>query len=138
MSPRQDIQEYDAVTEYLAAAPVRVGTVTLDEDLFTRDDDGHVFLQPGLLLAKPSASDLWGPYDSTAGDGRETAENNVLILHSYTVLDDGAVEQDKEVAVLLEGLVLGSKVLLEDGDAVGTDLKDALRSQLCDIQFAIE
>jgi hypothetical protein len=136
--PNQTTKTYDAVTEYLAAAPGRLGTVTLDEDLFTRDDDGHVYLQPGVLLAKPSATDLWGPYDSTAEDGRETATNNVLILHSYTVLDDGDVEQDREVAVLLEGVALGSKVLLEDGSAISSSLKDALRSQLCDIQFGIE
>ncbi len=124
--------------EYLAAAPGRLGTVTLDEDLFTRDSDSHVHLQPGTLLAKPAASDLWGPYDSTADDGRETATNNVLILHDYVTLDDGEVEADKEVAVLLEGLVFGSKVILEDGTAISAALKDALRSRLCDIQFAIE
>lgn len=138
MCPQHYTTTYSAVTEYLAAAPGRLGTVTLDEDLFTRDADGHVHLQPGLLLAKPSATDLWGPYDSTASDGRETATNNVLILHEYETLDDGDVETDKEVTVLLEGLALGSKVLLEDGSAISSALKDALRSQLCDVQFAIE
>jgi len=136
--PNQYTNSYDAVSEYLAAKPGRVGTVTLDEDLFERDDDGKVQLNPGLVLAKPSATDLWGPYDSTASDGRQTATNNVLILHSFTVLDDGEVEQDKETAVLLEGLALGSKVWLEDGGTISTALKTALRSQICDIQFAIE
>ena len=137
--PNQTTKEYDARTEYLAARPGRLGTVTLDEDLFDRADDGTCILNPGLLLAKPSASDLWGPYDSTAEDGRQTATNNVLILHDHTILDDGVVEQDKEIAVALEALVLGSKIVLEDGTAISSALKDCLvTSQICDIQFALE
>lgn len=138
MSPFRQETSYNNRSEYLAAAPGRLGNVTLDEDLFTRDADGHVHLQPGTVLAKPSASDLWGPYDSTAEDGRQTATNNVLILHDYVTLDDGEIEKDKEVAVLLEGLALGSKCILEDGTAITDDIKDALRSRLCDVQFAIE
>ncbi|MCE5200437.1 hypothetical protein LLG39_15830 [bacterium] len=136
--PNQTTKTYTNRTEYLAGYPGRTGTITLDEDLFARAADGTCVLQPGTLLSKPSNSDLWGPYDSTAEDGRQTATNNVLILHDYTVLDDGVTEQDKEVAVLLEGLALGSKVILEDGTAVTSALKDALRSQICDVQFAIE
>ena len=124
--------------EYLAKAPGRLGTATLDEDLFTRDADGHVHLQPGTLLAKPSASDLWGPYDSNAEDGREVSLNNVLILHSYETLDDGTIKADHEATVLLEGLALGAMVILEDGTAISDDLKDALRSRICDVQFDIE
>jgi hypothetical protein len=139
MCPNQTTETYTARTEYLAAKPGRLGTVTLDEDLFTRDADGKVILQPGTLLAKPSATDLWGPYASGAIDGRETATNNVLILHDYTILDDGEVEQDREVAVTLEALVLGSKIILEDGTAISAALKDCLvTSRLCSIQFAIE
>jgi len=137
MSPFRNSTDYDGRAEYLAAAPGRLGSVTLDEDLFTRDDDGKVELDPGLVLASPTASDLWGPYDSTAEDGRETATNNVLILHDYTVLDDGTIEKDQEVAVLLEGLVNGSKILLEDGTEASTAIRDALRSRICDVQFEI-
>lgn len=136
--PGYQTKEYENRAEYLAAKPGRLGAVTLDEDLFTRDADGHVHLQPGTLLSKPTESDLWGPYSSTAADGRQTATNNVLILHDYITLDDGDIERDHEVAVLLEGLAKGSKVILEDGTAISSALKDALRSQLCDVQFEIE
>jgi hypothetical protein len=136
--PNQYTKSYDNRAEYLAAKPGRLGNVTLDEDLFARDADGKTILQPGTLLSKPSTSDLWGPYDSTENDGREVATNNVLILHDYTILDDGEIETDREVAVLLEGLALGSKVILEDGTPISDALKDALRSRLCDVQFAIE
>jgi hypothetical protein len=132
--PNYSKTEYDARAEYLAARPGRLGSATLDDALFTADDDGNKILNPGLLLAKPSATDLWGPYDSTADDGREVATNNVLILHDYVDVTEG----DKEVAVLLEGLAQGAKVVLEDGTAISAALKDALRSRICDVQFAIE
>jgi len=135
--PRQETKTYTERAEYLAAEPGRLGTVTLDEDLFTRDSDGHVYLQPGTVLAKPTAADLWGPYASGAADGRETATDNVLILHDYTVLDDGITEQDREVAVLLEGLANGDKVILEDGTAISDDLKAKLQSLICNITFEI-
>lgn len=132
--PNYSKTEYEERAEYLAARPGRLGSATLDDALFTADDDGNKILNPGLLLAKPSATDLWGPYDSTAEDGREVATNNVLILHEYVDVTEG----DKEVAVLLEGLVQGAKVVLEDGTAISAALKDALRSRICDVQFAIE
>lgn len=132
--PNYSKTEYEERAEYLAARPGRLGSATLDDALFAADDDGNKILNPGLLLAKPSATDLWGPYDSTADDGRETATNNVLILHEYVDVTEG----DKEVAVLLEGLVQGAKVVLEDGTAISAALKDALRSRICDVQFAIE
>lgn len=124
-------------TTYLRGEPERLDTVTLDEDLFARDANGKVILQPGLVLSKPSASDLWGPYDSTANDGRETATNNVLILHDYTILDDGTYETDKEVAVLINGVAKGDKVLLEDGTAISEEIRDALRSRICQVNFEI-
>ncbi|MHB0913932.1 MAG: hypothetical protein ACYC2Y_10905 [Armatimonadota bacterium] len=133
--PLRTETDYSGRTEYLAAAPGRLGAVTLDADLFTADASGDIVLQPGTLLAKPSASDLWGPYASTASDGRETATNNVLVLHDYV---EGLEDGDREASVLLEGLALGSKVILEDGTAISDALKDALRSRLCDVQFAIE
>jgi len=132
--PNYSKTEYAERAEYLAARPGRLGSATLDDALFTADDDENKILNPGLLLAKPSATDLWGPYDSTAEDGREVATNNVLILHEYVDVTEG----DKDVAVLLEGLVQGAKVVLEDGTAISAALKDALRSRICDVQFAIE
>ena len=41
--------EHNGRREYLAAAPGRLGTVMLDESLFTRDSDGHVHLEPGTV-----------------------------------------------------------------------------------------
>jgi len=135
--PRQETVDYDNRAEYLAAAPEKLGTVTLDEDLFTRDADGKVIIQPGTVMAKPTASDLWGPYGSGATDGREVATDNVLICHDYVVLDDGETEKDAEVAVLLRGIAKGSKVILEDGTAISAALKTALRSQICDVLFEV-
>ncbi len=52
-------------------------------------------------------------------------------------MDDGTIEKDQEVAVLLEGVAKGSKVILEDGTPISDALKDALRSRICDVQFEI-
>jgi hypothetical protein len=129
--------EHNGCREYLAAAPGRLGTVMLDESLFTRDSNGHVHLEPGTVLAKPAESDLWGPYDAEAVDGRQTETNNVLILHDYVTLDNGEVKSDREAAVLLEGLANAGKVTLADGTAISDTVKDALRSQICSVQFKV-
>lgn len=133
--PRHEVKDYDDRNEYLAAAPEKTGTVTLDEDLFTRDADGKVILQPGTVLSKPSESDLWGPYASDASDGREVSTNNVLVLHDYVELDDGTTEKDAEVAVLLRGIANGDKVILEDGTEASSAIRSALRSEICDVLF---
>ena len=135
--PRQEVKSYSNREEYLAAEPEALGTVTLDEDLFTRDADGKVILNPGTVLAKPTASDLWGPYASGANDGRQTATNNVLVLHDYVVLDDGETEKDAEVAVLLRGIAKGDKVILEDGSEASAAIRTALRSAICDVIFEV-
>ena len=135
--PNQYTTEYDNRAEYLASGDVQLGTVTLDEDLFTRDADGKVILQPGTVLSKPTEGYLWGPYDSTAEDGRETATDNVLILHDYTILDDGVTEEDKEIAVLLRGIAKGDKVILEDGTEASAAIRSALRSAICDVLFEV-
>ncbi len=135
--PRQSETTYTNRAEYLAAEPEKLGTVTLDEDLFTRDANGKVILQPGTVLAKPSATDLWGPYASDADDGREVSTNNVLVLHDYVELDDGTVEKDAEVAVLLRGIAKGDKVILADGTAASAALKAALRSAISDVLMEI-
>jgi hypothetical protein len=93
--------------------------------------------QPGTVLAKPSAADLWGPYDPNGDDGREVSTNNVLICNDYVVLDDGDTEKDAEVSFLLRGVAKGSKVILQDGTAISAALKTALRSQICDVLFEI-
>lgn len=135
--PRQETKDYTNRAEYLAAAPEKLGTVTLDEDLFARDANGKVICQPGLVLAKPSATDLWGPYASDADDGREVATDNVLILHDYVVLDDGETAKDAEVAVLLRGIAKGDKVILEDGTEASAAIKAALRSAISDVIFEV-
>ena len=135
--PRYETKAYGNRAEYLAAAPEKLGCVTLDEDLFARDVDGKVILQPGTALAKPSAADLWGPYASGANDGREVSTNNVLILHDYVVLDDGETEKDAEVAVLLRGIAKGDKVILADGSVASAAIRAALRSSICDVLFEV-
>jgi hypothetical protein len=139
--PSRSTEAFTPATVFLGHAPGRVGTVTLDEDEFTRDADGHVHVQPGLVLASAGgygASDLWGPYESGASDGRQGCTDNVLICMDYVTLDDGVNEIDKEVAVLLEGTVKGSKVMLQDGSAASDLLKNALRSKICNVTFDIE
>ncbi len=135
--PRFDTNEYSNRAEYLASDQAQLGTVTLNQALFARDADGKVILQPGLVLAKPTSGHLWGPYDSTAEDGRETATDNVLILHDYTILDDGETEQDREVAVLLRGIVKGDKIVLEDGTPASAEIRAALQSAISDIIFEV-
>lgn len=135
--PRQDTKEYKNRAEYLASEEAQLGTVTLDEDLFTRDADGKVILNPGTVLAKPSASDLWGPYASGANDGREVATNNVIILHDYVVLDDGETEKDMEVAYLIRGIAKGDKVILVDGTEASAAIRTALRSAISDVIFEV-
>lgn len=136
--PKQTSETYTGREEYLAGAPGRLGSVTLDPDLFAVTDDGDVVIQPGTILAKPSATDLWGPYDSTTNDGRETATNNVLVLHDYVEVDENEISDiDPIVAVLLEGLVKGDKIILEDGSEASTAIRDALRSRICDVQFDV-
>ncbi len=136
--PKQTSETYTARAEYLAGYPGRLGTVTIDPDLFSAADNGDVVLQPGTVLAKPSATDLWGPYDSEASDGRETATNNVLVLHDYVEIPEADISDvNKEIAVLLEGLANGAKVILEDGTEASTAIRDALRSRICDVQFDV-
>ena len=126
--------EYSPPEQYLAAAPLKVGTLTLDTDLFTAGTDGKITLQPGLVLSRPSDQDQWGPYESGASDGRETASDNVVLLNEY--VDD--LDTDKEVSFLINGIAKGAKVHLADGSVASAAIRTALRSQICDVLFEVE
>ena len=138
MSPKQTSESYCGREEYLRGAPVELGSLSLDPDLFTADDDGDVTIQPGTVLAKPSATDLWGPYYSCAEDGRETATNNVVVLHDYIEVAEAEVSTvDPIAAYLIDGLVDGAQIILEDGTEASAEIRDALRSRLCNVKFDI-
>ena len=47
--------------------------VTIDADTVSEDADGKKILPAGTPLGKITATGLYGPYDATATDGRETA-----------------------------------------------------------------
>ena len=49
------------------------GGVTIDADTVSADADGRKILPAGTPLGKITATGLYGPYDATATDGRETA-----------------------------------------------------------------
>ena len=140
--PARSTEAFTPTAVYLSGEAGRLGSVTLDATKFVADADGYKIVQPGLVLASAGgygASDLWGPYESGASDGRQNSTDNVLILHDRIAMKDStAAAVNKEAAVLLEGTVIGTKVLLQDGSAIGSLLKDKLRSKLCNVTFGIE
>lgn len=74
---------------------------TLDPAAFTAAafPDGRI--PSGTVLGRITATDLWGPYDPAAADGRETNAGHLLDVTvvkagrvSVAVLDHGAVLRD--------------------------------------------
>lgn len=107
--------------------------VTLASGVVPFDSDNNKIVIPGTVLGKITASGVnqnkYGPYDSGASDGRETA---VCLLDTYSNLKDG----DLEVGALFEGHVIEAKVT-SDGTlgSVAAGVKSALRSATSDIHF---
>lgn len=90
-----------ATTEYLGNEDrrwlgIRAGTencrsVTLDPALFVAAHTADKGMLPsGTVLAKVTATGLYGPYDPAADDGREI-EANCLLLFNSTKLGDTPV-----------------------------------------------
>jgi hypothetical protein len=99
-------------------------TITLDVSKFTEGThypDGY--LTSGIVLGKVTATGEYGPYDGTAGDGRETAAGFL-----FQAVKTPAVNTTPVVAAILEhGKVIQSTLPFQAGagslDAAGiTDL----------------
>ena len=80
-------------------------TITLDLSTFSSSDhypDGHI--PSGVVLGRITDTGLWGPYDNSAEDGRETAAGflfNTTQVHQSTgnvgapLLEHGMIRVDK-------------------------------------------
>jgi hypothetical protein len=62
-------------------------TITLDVSKFTANTHyPNGYIPSGVVLGRITATDLWGPYDDTASDGRQTAAG---FLYSNTKVTAG-------------------------------------------------
>lgn len=121
--------------EYLKSQEGVFLPLTLSSGVVSADSDGNKLVIPGTVLGKITASgsgydtNKYGPFDSGASDGRETA---VCLLDTYANLKDG----DLEVGGLFEGHVVTARVT-SDGvlGTVSDAVKSALRSVTSDIHF---
>lgn len=119
--------------EYLKSQEGVFLPVTLCSGVVPKDADNDKIVIPGTILGQITSSGMdyqkYGPYSSTATDGRQTA---VCILDTYSNLKDG----DLEVGALFEGHVRTARVT-SDGvlGTVVTAVSDALRSIRADIHF---
>ena len=92
--------------------------------------EGHYpngYIPSGVLLGKITASSLYGPYDDTASDGRQTA-TGILIADVRVVRANGSVAVKVGSGQLVRGDVKQSKLPIQTGpgsaDANGiVDLK---------------
>ena len=63
--------------------PGATPSITLDISTFTAGTHyPNGYIPSGTALAKITASGLYGPYDSTASDGRQTPANGAYLLFS--------------------------------------------------------
>lgn len=87
------------------------------------------YVPSGLVLGVITASGLYGPYDDTATDGRQTAAG--ILFGSVKVPNTADTTKDVGIGVLVHGFVKTSKLPIANGstgrgyiDAAGqTDLK---------------
>ncbi|AJW76992.1 head decoration protein [Marinitoga sp. 1155] len=88
---------------------VMLGCV-IDSSTVTADSDGDKILKAGTILGKITASGKFGPYDSTATDGRQTAVG--ILAHDVDV-----TKEDAMVNYLIHGVVQESKLTGIDATA---------------------
>lgn len=119
--------------EYLKSQEGVFLPITLSSGVVSLDSDNNKIVVPGTVLGQITSSGMdyqkYGPYSSSATDGRQTA---VCILDTYANLKDC----DLEVGACFEGHVVTAKVT-SDGvkGTVATAVSDALRSIRADIHF---
>ncbi len=84
-------------------------TRTLDVSKFTPGTHFNAdtkVLFSGIGLAKITASGLYGPYDTTATDGRESELDSFLLFEEGLLLPNGALSTTVAVAVLQHGFII--------------------------------
>ncbi|WP_243063193.1 head decoration protein [Humibacter sp. RRB41] len=82
---------------------------TLDVTKFTSGthyDASTKVLYSGIALAKITASGLYGPYDTTASDGRQLSLDGFLLFEEGLLRPDGSVSAKVAVAVLQHGFII--------------------------------
>jgi hypothetical protein len=99
----------------------KVGGVTIDwttvpaNNADTTLDDGNViksgtkYIPFGCILAKITASGLYGPYDAGASDGRETLTRGACYILNETVASDDG-DADNPGAVFEGGRIFSDRV----------------------------
>jgi hypothetical protein len=122
-----------AKLEYLKSQEGVFLPVMLASGVVSKDSDGNKIVVPGTVLGQITTSgsmlNMFGPYSSTATDGRQTP---ICILDTYANLKDG----DLEVGACFEGHVSTSKVTSNGvKGTVLTAVKTALRGERSDIHF---
>lgn len=99
-------------------------SVTLDVSKFTAGTHyPNGFIPSGIDLGKVTATGLYGPYDNTATDGRETS---VGLLHSSLAVRTGATKIGG--ALVIHGFVKESKLPFAIDTAGKADLKNIIFS----------
>jgi hypothetical protein len=94
-------------------------SITLKMSLFSRVTFPNNLLPSGVYLGKVTASGLYGPYDDTAVDGRQTAQG--LLLATIAWPADQASTAQIPVALYWRGEVIES--LLPTGSGVDAAAK---------------
>lgn len=67
-------------------------------------------LKSGIGLAKVTATGLFGPYDTTAADGRQLSLDSVLLYEQPLLLANGSTSTSISVPVLRHGTINGPKL----------------------------
>lgn len=109
--------------------------VTLDVSAFTAATHyPRGFILSGIVLGKITASGLYGPYDDTATDGRQTAAGILLFGRKVPNLLD--LTKDVGSAILVHGFVDAAKLPIANAATGGGFLDTAGRTDLKLIHFA--
>lgn len=102
-------------------------TITLDVSAFTKADHyPNGFIPSGIVLAKITATGLYGPYNNAGAGGLEVAAG--LLAFTAKVPNEAVTTVDTGAALLEHGIVIESKLPIAGGttgsiDAAGkTDL----------------
>lgn len=84
-------------------------TRTLDISKFTSGthyDSTTKVLYSGIALGKITASGLYGPYDASASDGRQSALDSFLLFEQPLLRADGSTSTVQAVAVIRHGFII--------------------------------
>lgn len=83
-------------------------TRTLDISKFTAGthyDATTKVLKSGIGIAKITATGLYGPYDTTATDGRQTSLDSFIVNDESLVLADGSTSTRTAVAATVHSII---------------------------------